>query len=62
METITQTTTKPRRKRIAKGELITSSNRQRHYVIKLLNSLDIQVIKYFNPISYSGDKVKLIHS
>lgn len=60
MDTITQTTTKQRRKRIAKGVLITSSNRQKHYVIKLFNSLDIQVVRHFNPISYSGDFCKLV--
>lgn len=59
MENTTQTTTRPRRKRITTGVLVTSSNRQKHYVIKLLNSLDIQVVRYFNPISYSGENLRL---
>lgn len=61
METITQTTTKPRRPRVATGVLITSTNQKRRNTINFFDSMNVKIITYFNPINYNNKGFKLIN-
>ena len=54
MESTTLTTPKQKRPRIATGTIVTSTNVKTRRVINLLNSMDIQIVKYFNPINYNN--------
>jgi len=53
MSTTTNTTTKQRRPRIAKGTIVTSTSVKTRKTLNLLNSMNIQIVKYFNPINYN---------
>ena len=61
MATTTETTTKQKRRRIAKGVLVTSTNSKTYKTIRFLESIDVKVIRHFKTISYTGIAYSLIN-